>query len=228
MQDISQSHPISLQSSDESKVYGLFAFAMAISALGVYFGIQFTEVLIGTGIHFFFLIAELIIIFTAGFWKDKSPLNYFLFAAFPLLSGFTITPYLLSVLAGYVNGGAILLNAGAATVFMAAAAAVFVRSTSMDLSVLGRTLFMALIGLLILMIAQFFVPALKTTQFELIISGAGIVIFALFTAYDLQRIQHQSRAGMSPFLLALSLYLDIFNLFLFILRFMLVIAGDRR
>ena len=44
-------------------------------------------------------------------------------------------------------------------------------------------------------------------------------------AYDIQRIQHLSRLGASPFLMALSLYLDIYNLFLYVLRFMLAILA---
>ena len=73
-----------------------------------------------------------------------------------------------------------------------------------------------------------FIPALRTTQFELILSGLGITVFAVFTAFDLQRIQRLGKMGVNPFMLALSLYLDIFNLFLYVLRFMLVLSGDRR
>ena len=151
-----------------------------------------------------------------------------LFALFPLLSGITVTPYILFVLAGYANGASILLNAVGATVFMALAAAVFARTTSADLSVFGRVLLMSLIGLLIMGLAQMFVPALRSTQMELLISAAGIVLFAGFTAYDIQRIQTLARAGAHPMLLALSLYLDIFNLFLSILRFMVALSGERR
>ena len=221
-------NPIPLESSQESQVYGLFALAMAITAVGVLVGIQYAPAILTSGLHMVLLIAELALIFTARLWMNNYPINYVLFALFPFLSGFTITPYILYVLTGYANGGSILLNAFGATAFMALAAAVFARTTSFNLSVLGRALFMALIGLIILSIAQIFVPALQTTQFELLLSGAGIIIFAVFTAYDLQRITNLSRQGMNPFLLAISLYLDIFNLFLYILRFMLIIAGDRR
>lgn len=230
MQDFSETHiqPVAIEPSREAEVYGLFALSMALTAVGVLIGIQYAPVILTSGIHFMFLFAELGLIFTAGLWMNKSPLNVFLFGLFPLLSGFTITPYLLSVLTGYANGGTILLHAFAATVFMAGAAAVFARTTSWNLGVLGKALFMGLIGLIVLGLAQIFVPALRTTQFELLLSGAGVMFFAVFTAYDIQRIQHLSKRGMNPFLLALSLYLDIFNLFLFVLRFMLVIAGNRR
>jgi len=221
-------HPITLSRSAESQVYMLFAVAMGITVLGVYIGMLAAPMLLTSGVHFVLLIGELALIFTARWWMGTSPLNVFLFALFPLLSGITVTPYILFVLAGYANGASILLNAVGATVFMALAAAVFARTTSFDLSVLGRALLMGLIGLLLLGIAQVFVPALRSTQMELLISAAGIVLFAGFTAYDIQRIQTLARTGAHPMLLALSLYLDIFNLFLSILRFMVALSGERR
>ena len=223
-----QSRPIGVSQSVEAQVYGLFAMAMGLTVLGVFIGMQYAPMLLTTGVHFFFLFAELGLIFTAGLWMDKSPLNYLLFGLFPILSGFTITPYILHVLTGYANGGSILLNALSATGFMAASAAVFARTTKWNLGVMGRALFMAIIGLILVGLLQFFIPGLRTTQFELMLSGAGVVIFALFTAYDLQRIQKMSRMGAHPMMLALSLYLDIFNLFLYILRFMIALSGDRR
>lgn len=223
-----QARPIAISQSTESQVYGLFALAMALTVVGVLVGTQFAPMLMSTGVHFFFLFAQLGLIFTAGIWMKKSPLNYFLFGLFPLLSGFTITPYILYVLAGYANGGSILLNALSATGFMAASAAVFARTTSWNLGVMSKGLFFALIGLIVLGLLQFFIPSLRTSQFELILSGGGVVIFGLFTAYDLQRIQQMGRMGAHPMMLALSLYLDIFNLFLYILRFMLALSGDRR
>ena len=222
------STPITLQKSTEAKIYGLFAVALALTCLGIILGMTFGAALMNTGLLFFFLIAELGLIFTARLWMDKSPLNYFLFGLFPILSGFTITPYILSVLVGYANGGTILMNAFTSTVFMAAASAVFARTTSWDLSVLGRAMIFGLIGLIGLSLLQFFVPALRTTGMELAISGFGVVFFAIFTAYDVQRIAKLGKMGANPFMLALSLYLDIFNLFLYVLRFMLVLYGDRR
>lgn len=222
------SQPIALRPSTEAQTYGLFAVAMGLTVVGVIAGMSIASFLLGSGIHFVFLFAELGIIFSARWWIERSPLNYVLFGLFPLLSGLTITPYILMILTGYANGASILLNALASTTFMAAAAAVFARTTSWDLSVMGRVLFFSLLGLIAFGLLQLFVPALRGTQMELMISGAGILIFAGFTAYDLQRIQSMGRAGANPFMLALSLYLDIFNLFLMILRFMLALSGNRR
>jgi FtsH-binding integral membrane protein len=96
------------------------------------------------------------------------------------------------------------------------------------MGVIGRLLFFALIGLVVLGLLQLFVPALQTQSGELIISGLGIAVFAVFLAFDLQRVQAMGRLGANPFLMALSLYLDIFNVFLYILRFMTALSGNRR
>ncbi|MFH0770160.1 MAG: Bax inhibitor-1 family protein [Candidatus Peregrinibacteria bacterium] len=225
---VSPSRPIALSGSAEAKVYGLLALAMALTALGAFLGIFFAPLLLSTGIHIVFLFVELGIIFTAKLWMGRSPLNVVLFALFPLLSGFTITPYLLSVLSAYANGGAILLNAALATACMTGASALFAKTSGVDFSVLGRVLMLSLFGLVFLGIFQIFIPSLQGTRFEVMISGVGILVFSLFIAFDVQRTTLLAKSGGNPFLLALSLYLDIFNLFLYVLRFMVAISGNRR
>lgn len=224
----SRSQPIALSASTEAQVYFLFSAAIGVTAVGTWIGMQYASQIMTSGMFFGLIIAELAIIFTSRLWMNRSPWNVLLFGAFPLISGITIAPMLLMVSTEYVNGNAILLNALVSTVFMASAAAVFARTTSWNLGVLGRGLFFAIIGLLAFALLQIFIPALQTTQSELLFSGAGVVIFALFTAYDVQRVSHLSRLGGNPFMLALSLYLDIFNLFIYILRLMMVLSGNRR
>ncbi|MBI3332247.1 Bax inhibitor-1 family protein [Candidatus Peregrinibacteria bacterium] len=223
----SRSQAITLSPSTEAQVYGLLTLAMLLTLFGVFFGTMAAQTLLFTGAHIIFLIAELAIIFTSGFWANKSPLNYILFGLFPVLSGFTITPYLLYyVLSNFENGSVILFDAALTTVFMTAAAAVFARTTSINLAGMRGVLFMGLIGLLVVGILQIFLPALQ--QLELVIAGAGVLLFAAFITFDIQRTQVQARAGGNPFLLALSLYLDIFNLFLYVVRFMVAMSGNRR
>lgn len=224
----SRSQSVTLSASTEAQVYLLFALAMGLTVVGAFFGIIYTPVLLQNGMHFFLLFLELGIILTSGLWSRRSPWNYFFFVLFPLASGVTIAPYLLYVLAGYANGASILLNALVSTTFLSLAAAVFARTTRVNLGAMSQALLFGLIGLLVLGILQLFIPALRSTQFELILSGGGVLLFASFLAFDLQRIQMLGRAGANPFQLALSLYLDIFNLFLYVVRFMLAISGNRR
>jgi uncharacterized protein len=222
------SRPISINASTEAQVYLLFAVALGLTAVGTYVGMMNTAMLLSSGVLLFCIITELAIIISARWWMETSPLNYLLFGLFPFLSGFTFTPYLISLLANYTNGASILMNAAVATTFLSLAAAVFARTTQWNMGVIGRTLFFSVLGLLILGIMQIFIPSLRTGTGELMISGLGIVVFGLFTAYDLQRIQEMGKVGANPFLLAISLYLDIFNAFLYILRFMTVLSGNRR
>ena len=223
----SASQPIALRASTLSQAYALFTVAMGVTLAGVFVGMVYAPYLLGSGLHAMFAIAELALIFTAGWWSRSSPLNIILFVAFPFLSGITVTPYLLSVLTVFSNGPAILMNAAAATVTIALSAAVFARIAP-NLSAWAGAFLLALVGLLFAGVLQLFFPMLRTPGFELFLSGAGIVVFAFFTAFDIQRIRAMGGLGANPFLLALSLYLDIFNLFLSVLRFMGALSGDRR
>lgn len=216
-----------LSASTRSQAYALLALAMGLTLLGVYIAVQFAGLLLNSGLHVLFIIAELGLIFTAQWWSRTSPLNYLLFGLFPLLSGLSITPYLLMVATGYVNGPEILWNAVSATVFLSLSAVVLSRLAP-GLSAWGSALFYALIGLLVVSLFQLFIPALRTQGMELVVSGGAAVLFGLFLAFDIQRLQNQSALGANPFLLALSLYLDIYNLFLAVVRFMTALSGDRR
>lgn len=219
--------PLNLSSSTEAQVYSLFALALGLTAIGIAVGFQSMPFL-SSPLLLVCVIAELGIILTSSLWMESRPLNYVLFGLFPFLSGFTFTPYITVILENYVNGASILLNAFTSTALMGLAAAVFARTTSLNLSTFGRIFLFALLGLVCFSLLQIFVPVFRLPQVEMLISGFGVVLFAGFTAYDIQRIQQMGRVGANPFLMAISLYLDIFNLFQSILRFMLAVSGQRR
>ncbi|MCB9963673.1 MAG: Bax inhibitor-1/YccA family protein [Rhodospirillales bacterium] len=100
-------------------------------------------------------------------------------------------------------------------------------TTKKDLSAMGSFLMMGFIGLLIAMVVNMF---MGSTMLGFIISGAGVLMFTLMIAFDTQMIKsmyhpangtdvNQRMAVMS----ALSLYLDVINLF----QFLLSILGNR-
>ena len=95
--------------------------------------------------------------------------------------------------------------------------------TKRDLSMMGRILFMLLIGLLIATVVNIF---MKAEGLALILNYAGVVIFVGLTAYDTQSIkqmlqEHGDKEGAEKIALlgSLSLYLDFINLFIYLLRF---------
>jgi FtsH-binding integral membrane protein len=98
-------------------------------------------------------------------------------------------------------------------------------TTSTDLSKMGSILYMALIGLILAMVVNWF---MNSAMLDYIISGVGVLIFTGLTAYDMQKIKrigtvvdHQTQEGTKLALMgALNLYLDFVNLFLFMLRFL--------
>lgn len=100
-------------------------------------------------------------------------------------------------------------------------------TTKRNLSGLGRTLMMLLFGLILASIANIFVGG---STMNLVICIAGIVIFCLFTAYDFQQLQQEGAyledevdREKGAILGALNLYINFYNIFLYLLRFL----GDR-
>jgi FtsH-binding integral membrane protein len=96
-------------------------------------------------------------------------------------------------------------------------------TTNIDLSKLGGILFAGLLCLIIVSIVSFFIPVLRQSLF---LSYAGVIIFLLYTAYDVQRIRvmYEACRNNSDYLNrfstygAFQLYLDFINLFLNIIR----------
>lgn len=97
-------------------------------------------------------------------------------------------------------------------------------TTKTDLTKFGSILMMALIGIIIASLVNFF---LRSSGMEYIISFLGVLIFTGLTAYDVQKLKNMGATvgsghdGASKLAVmgALTLYLDFINLFLFLLRF---------
>jgi FtsH-binding integral membrane protein len=110
---------------------------------------------------------------------------------------------------------------------MFGAAAVYGAVTKRSLASIGGYAFMGLIGIVIASVVNIF---LRSDGVGWIISIAGIGIFVVLTAWDVQKISRGQFAAATgsmekgAVLGALSLYLDFINIFLFLLRLM----GGRR
>lgn len=97
-------------------------------------------------------------------------------------------------------------------------------TTKTDLTKFGSFLFMALIGIIIATLVNFF---MHSARLDYIISIFGVLIFTGLTAFDVQKIKQIGNAGINDGELmakitvhaALTLYLDFLNLFLYLLRF---------
>ncbi len=199
------------------KVMSFFALAMLVSAAGTYVGANYLMSYFYQypAMMWVLYIGELALIFTSRMWSTKTPINRFLFAAFAFITGVTIAPLIVSLTAS-AAGTAILFKALGATGLMFGATALIGYTTKMDLSGMRVFLLTGVVGMIIVGIIGFFIPWSNTT--EMIYSGIGVLLFSAFTAYDFQTIKRYPEDRYID--AALNLYLDIFNLFLMILRFM--------
>lgn len=103
------------------------------------------------------------------------------------------------------------------SVFMTAAIVYF---SDTDFGFLGSFLFFALLGLVIVRLLKEWV--IKDSSFSMIQTGIGIIIFTFYLIYDFNRLEKAMVQGDESWGtavdLAVSIYLDIINLFLLILE----------
>lgn len=141
------------------------------------------------------------------------------FLVYSALTGVTLAPIFL-----------VYTSASIGTTFLITAATFGVMATygivtNQDLTKVGNIAFMALIGLIIASVVNWF---LQSPVMHYIISGIGVLVFTALTAYDAQKIKEMSHQlqgesqdvqTRASILGALSLYLDFINLFIMLLQF---------
>jgi uncharacterized protein len=211
------SHRVDLRSGaavtrDESRavfgqVMGLVALTVGCAALGAYIGRNLSG---GTGILFFVGAFACIFALNSATRAGREQLAIAFLFALGLLIGLAVAP----VLAYYAktNPSAVWQAAGATGAFVAALGA-FGYATRRDLSRWARTLFWALLALIVFGIVTIFV---SVPHGNVIYSVLGLIVFGGFTTFDFYRLRRTSMEGSVP--IAASIFLDIFNVFLFMLR----------
>jgi len=144
------------------------------------------------------------------FWKRKSyPANLFFLGGFTALEAYTI-----SVVVSQFDSG-LVLRAVILTLGIFIGLTLFACQTKYDFTTWIPYLFGGLWALILFGFMYAFFPASKTT--ELVYGGAAAVLFSGYVLVDTQLIlrHHHVEEEIAA---AISLYLDIINLFLAILR----------
>ncbi len=163
------------------------------------------------------ILSPLAIVFAMSFGQNKFSIGTLqvLFWSFTVLMGLSLSTLLLRY-----------TGASVAQAFFAAAAgfaglSLYGYTTKRDLTGFGSFLIVGVIGIIVASIINIFT---QSSVMALIISIAGVLIFAGLTAYDTQRIKSMYQyvagtdmMGKAIILSALSLYLDFINMFQFIL-----------
>jgi len=144
-----------------------------------------------------------------------------------MLLGFT---FVAGVFLGPILQHALHLRNGAQLVGMAAGGtgliffslATIATVTKKDFSFMGKFLFIGLVLLVVASLANIFfaIPALSLT-----ISAIAVLIFSAYILYDISQIIH---GGETNYVMAtMSLYLNIYNIFVNLLSLLMVFSGER-
>jgi FtsH-binding integral membrane protein len=188
------------------QVMGLVALTLGCTALGAYIGRDFVG---GTGIFFLFAMFGCVFGLNIAASRGHEQLAIALLFGLGLILGIAVAP-LLNYYA-HANPGVLYEAAGTTAVFVGACGA-YGYATRRDLSSWARTLFWALIGLLAFALIALFVAI---PHANVIWAVAGLVIFGGFTIFDFNRLRRARMA--SSVQIAASIFLDVFNVFLFMI-----------
>lgn len=200
------------------ETYKFFAGSLLFGTIGAYLAMPFAQNLTG-GIMFGVFVLEIISLIALIFLKSKPVVNVMLLFVFTFLTGVALVPLLYSVLA-LPAGVSIVAQALLGTTIVFGIMSLYAIKTKSDLSNWGKVLFFALIGIivasLINMVAAYFFGFQQAGLVSVIISGVCVIVFSLYIAFDTQNII-RGRYD-SPIMAAISLYLDVYNLFISLLN----------
>jgi FtsH-binding integral membrane protein len=206
-----------------TKVYGWMTIALLITAFAAILTVNFqplNDLIFGNiFVLYGLIIGELILVgsLVLAVQKMSPTMAALVFIGYSALNGLTLASIFLVYTAGSISL-TFFITAGTFAVM-----SIYGYTTKADLTRIGNLALMALVGVIIASIANFF---LQSEMLDWIISYVGVAIFVGLVAYDTQKIKNMSASidvnsaeGKRASLIgALTLYLDFINLFLFLLR----------
>uniref|UniRef100_A0AC11ECZ8 Uncharacterized protein n=1 Tax=Ovis aries TaxID=9940 RepID=A0AC11ECZ8_SHEEP len=155
-----------------------------------------------------------IVLACCGKLRRQVPANYILLGLFTVLQGL-----LLGTVSVFYNAEEVLWATGA-TALVTLSLSLFALQTKWDFTLLNGMLFVLLFVLIIYGIILIFI---RSYWLHLLYAGLGTVIFSLYLVMDVQLMvggrHHHSDLDPEEYVFAaLNIYMDIINLFLFILQ----------
>ena len=199
---------------DSRAIFGKVMFLVAVTAgftaVGAYIGRDLSG---GWAIGCW--IAAIVLTFAIGMGRKKdeaTPLQMGMLFGIGLLLGLAIGPTL-NEYASLEDGGTLIAQAAGLTALFMAALGTVGYLTKRDLSGLGKISFVGLLLLLGFGIVAIFVTIPGEAMIWCI---GGLVVFAGLTLYDFWRLRRAGSGDVA--LISLSIFLDAFNVFLFMLQ----------
>ena len=173
--------------------------------------------LIGTVLQQVFIlplsIVTLILLIAMMFSRTMRRLGKFISIIVATLVGITFYSALNFYL-GALGGGVVLLILGT-TAIIFIAAGLYGYYTKRDFTNKGSILFILLVGLIAFSIIAIFVKFSSVVW--IFVSALGVIVFTVYTIFDMNRIAKQPIKDEDVPMIALNLYLDFINLFQYLL-----------
>ena len=213
-----------------AQVYGWMTVGLLLTAFVAWYAANSAAVMVLLFTNRVFLIGliiaqlALVIVLSAMIQKLSAGVTTMLFMLYSALTGLTLSSIFI------VYTAASIASTFVVTAGMFGAMSLFGDTTKRDFSGVGNMLFMALIGIVLASLVNFW---LKSEALMWAVTYIGVIVFVGLTAYDTQKLKNMgeqidtrdtSNLRKYSILGALTLYLDFINLFLMLLR----IFGNRR
>lgn len=217
------------QSADSNRVlrntYYLLSLSMVPTALGAWAGVEFGffRLFAGSPILGFVVMLAAMFGFIYGIRKNQNnSMGVVLMLGFTFFMGLMLSG-ILSVALSLSNGSSIIAMAALGTGGIFFGLASYASVTKRDFTNMGKTLFIALMMVIVASVANIF---LKMPALAMTISTICVGLFSMFLLYDLQRVM---RGGETNYINAtLAIYLDLYNLFVNLLQLIMAFMGGSR
>lgn len=198
-----------------AKVFGLLAFSLVAAVIGGVAGYRLSP-----SVLLPLMFVEFGLIFAVQAAREREGLNIAMLYTFTFVSGLTLGP----IIAAYVGAGLgpVVVQAAAVTGAMTVGLSAYALTTKRDLSGLQPYLFIGLIGLVVASVLNIWVGG---TMLYGLLSWSGALLFSVLLVFQVNRTRHMPDTMGNAVVITLGIYLDIVNLFLFVLR---ILSGNRR
>jgi len=195
-----------------SKVLWITTVGFVFTAFGAYIA---PDVLPGMS-FFAVVILSFVLLFAVRFAAQRSSaLGLAVFYVFTVVMGVEVGPLIKSYL-HLANGQTIVFEAAMTTALGMAVMAMIAQVAQFNYQKVGNYALAALFGLIIVGFVSMFFHFMGPAAYSIYCWG-GLAIFSVLLLVDFMRLR-DSPANASPVFMALSIYLDALNIFLFLLQ----------
>ncbi len=203
------------------KTYAILTIGFILMASGTAVGLQFLPFFASLGKWGFLAVSLIATIgsMLLAIFNQRNIFGYIFFGLFTFSVGFFDAPAI-----SYIFSSPALIDifkqAFALTAAITASLTAYVFITKKDFSFLGGFLFTGLVLVVIMAVVGLF---WENRTLDFVMSGIGALVFSGYILYDTSRLVHEKG---TPIEIAISLFLDIVNLFWMIFHIIGIVRGE--